>query len=189
MIDAGTSQPTSKAQTADSYKTTLKHLKTSHIGSTGVETTHAKVQSQINPEIDALIDAMTKKLGEKQVTRKNKSSARRNFCAGSSKKKKKAEAVMVDPAKVAGNKKERKGRAEAAHEMAKRIAAECMSTDPSQHIPTPDATSDAETKVQVLRLKIRQQKKRLYYKRRYVVELAHSQEFYNAFAAKHIDEC
>lgn len=96
---------------------------------------------------------MNEKLEEKQATPKKKSSAGRVFGAGlskkkkSSSKKKKTKAIMVEPAKIVGKKKEKKGRVEAACEMAKRIAVESMSINPSQHVPTPDAVSDVETEV------------------------------------------
>lgn len=61
MIDAGTSQPTSKNQIADSFKTTSEHFEISYMGSIRVETAYDKVQSQINPVIDALIEAMIEK--------------------------------------------------------------------------------------------------------------------------------
>lgn len=46
MISDGISKPTSKAQTADSFKTTSENLETSQIGSTDSNTIHAHVQNQ-----------------------------------------------------------------------------------------------------------------------------------------------
>lgn len=108
---------------------------------------------------------MLEKLGEEQVTSKKvgkiKPSPVRDLGVGSSKKKKsfskikKAKAIIVEPAKEIGNNKSKRGRAEAAREMAKRLPIEKISTDPLQHVLTPDVASDAETKFQVLMLRTR----------------------------------